>query len=94
MVVLKIAFHHIFYHGTGPIVVLTTSTRVANQCFGVLKGCDAVVVPSLEDLEKEVSNVMTNLVKEGKVSLGDPIVVVQGTNQLAGSTNTMRIQYA
>ena len=77
-----------------PIVVLTTSERVANQCFGVLKGCDAVVLPSLEHTEAAVSQAIEQLTKDGKTSPGDPIVVVQGTNPIAGSTNTMRIQYA
>ncbi len=73
---------------------MTTSQRVANQCFGVLRGCDAVVVESLVELDIAVNQTISNLVKEGKASIGDPIVVVQGTNPIAGSTNTMRIQYA
>ena len=77
-----------------PVVVLTTSERVANQSFGVLKGCDAALVPSLEHLEAIVTKTIANLIKDGKASPGDPIVVVQGTNAIAGSTNTMRIQYA
>jgi len=77
-----------------PIIVLTTSERVANQCYGVLKGCDAVVVESLVDLEDAVNHEISNLVKEGRACVGDPIVVVQGTNPIAGATNTMRIQYA
>lgn len=78
----------------GPVVVLTTSERVACQSFGVLKGCDAVVVPTLEHLETVVTQTINKLVKDGKASPGNPIVVVQGTNAIAGSTNTMRIQYA
>ena len=53
-----------------------------------------MLLPSLEDLESAVTQEITSLVKEGKASIGDPIVVVQGTNPIAGSTNTMRIQYA
>ena len=78
----------------GPVVVLTTSERVANQCFGVLKGCNVVVLPSLEKTSEVVSETIASFVKEGKASAGDPIVVVQGTNPIAGATNTMRIQYA
>ena len=46
------------------------------------------------ELDVAVDQTISDLVKEGKANPGDPIVVVQGTNPIAGSTNTMRIQYA
>jgi pyruvate kinase len=84
----------LFSHQSGPIIVITTSERVANQCYGVLKGCDARIVESVVELDVAVNQTISDLVKEGKANVGDPIVVVQGTNPIAGSTNTMRIQYA
>jgi pyruvate kinase len=77
-----------------PVTVLTTSERVARQCYGILKGCDAVVLPSLEFTEDMVSQTIESFVKQGKANAGEPIVVVHGSNPKVGATNTMRIQYA
>ena len=74
--------------------VLTTSDRVARQCFGVLKGCDALVLPSLDATAELVTQTIEGLTRSGKARAGEPIVVVQGTNPKQGETNTMRIQYA
>jgi len=77
-----------------PIVVLTTSGTVARQCFGVLKGCQSRILPSLDDTDDVVNNTIESFKKKGKVHVGDPIVVVHGTSSRVGATNTMRIQYA
>lgn len=77
-----------------PIFVLTTSERVARQCYGVLKGCDAVVLPSLQQTDQIVTQTITELVAYHKAKAGDPIVIVEGSNPVVGATNTMRIQYA
>jgi pyruvate kinase len=77
-----------------PIVVLTTCGTVARQCFGVLKGCQSRILPSLDDTDDVVSNTIESFKKKGKVNVGDPIVVVHGHSSRVGATNTMRIQYA
>jgi pyruvate kinase len=76
------------------VTVLTTSERVARQCYGVLKGCDAVVMPSLEHVEHIISAIIEDMKHSGKAKSGTPIVIVQGMNPVQGATNTMRIQYA
>ena len=75
------------------VTVLTTSEQVARQCYGILKGCDAVVMPSLELQDQVINAVTTDLARTGKAQPGTPVVVVQGQNPVAGATNIMRIQY-
>mmetsp|Transcript_5204 Transcript_5204/g.8217 ORF Transcript_5204/g.8217 Transcript_5204/m.8217 type:complete len:258 (+) Transcript_5204:2-775(+) len=75
------------------VTVLTTSERVARQCYGVLKGCDAVVMPSLESQDAVIDAVIEDMKASGKTIPGLPVVIVQGTNPVEGATNTMRIQY-
>ena len=77
-----------------PVTVLTTSDRVARQCFGVLKGCVTRVLPSLEATDKIVNEVIEEFKRLGEAKTGDPIVVVHGHSARVGATNTMRIQYA
>jgi pyruvate kinase len=77
-----------------PITVLTTSGCVARQCYGVLKGCDAKVLPSLEATDNIVQETIQGFLKDGIASPGDAIVVVHGTSARVGATNVMRIQYA
>ena len=74
--------------------VLTTSERAARQSYGVFKGCDAIVLPSLQATENVVNETIESFTRSGKARAGDPIVVVHGTNPITGGTNTMRIQYA
>lgn len=77
-----------------PVTVLTTRPQVARQCYGYLKGCEAVVLPSLGHADNAVTEAIERFKAKGLVKAGDAIVVVQGQNELVGSTNTMRIQYA
>jgi len=77
-----------------PITVLTTSEKVARQTHGVLKGCKAMVLPSLDATESLITYVIDTFTKEGVASKGEPIVVVHGTSARVGATNIMRIQYA
>eukprot|EP00339_Tiarina_fusa_P004866 CAMPEP_0117034058 /NCGR_PEP_ID=MMETSP0472-20121206/24283_1 /TAXON_ID=693140 ORGANISM="Tiarina fusus, Strain LIS" /NCGR_SAMPLE_ID=MMETSP0472 /ASSEMBLY_ACC=CAM_ASM_000603 /LENGTH=510 /DNA_ID=CAMNT_0004743137 /DNA_START=74 /DNA_END=1606 /DNA_ORIENTATION=+ len=76
------------------VTVLTSSERVARQCYGVMKGTEAIVLPSLENSDAIVSDTIEQLKKRGVASAGDAIVIVHGTMAKAGDTNTMRIQYA
>jgi pyruvate kinase len=76
------------------VTVLTTSERVARQCFGVLKGCEALVLPSLEATDMVVTETINGFRTRGLAKPGEPIVIVHGTNAKVGATNTMRIQYA
>jgi pyruvate kinase len=77
-----------------PVTVLTTSGAVARQCYGVLKGCDAILLPSLEATEQIVNETIEGFKKSGIATAGDAIVVVHGTSARVGATNVMRIQYA
>jgi pyruvate kinase len=75
------------------VIVLTTELHTATQSFGVLKGCTAKVLSSIEDTDSIISETMADMVKNGLASAGDPIVVVHGAKAKKGSTNTMKIEY-
>lgn len=77
-----------------PIMVLTTNEQVARQCYGVLKGCRSIVLPSLKETDAAVTQTIEGFKCDGVVKAGDAIVVVQGFSDAVGATNTMRIQYA
>jgi len=77
-----------------PIIVLTTQEQTARQTYGVLKGCKAFVLPSLDATDEVVTEVIRRMVVKGACCSGDPIVVVHGTSARVGATNIMRMQYA
>jgi pyruvate kinase len=77
-----------------PITVLTSSTRVARQCNGVLKACKAKVLTDMADTDYAVKETIADFKKSGVAKSGDPIVIVYGSSAGVGSTNTMRIEYA
>lgn len=77
-----------------PVTVLTTSATTARQCYGVLKGCDARLLPSLDETDDIVFATIETFKKNGLARVGDPIVVVHGHTARIGATNIMRIQYA
>ena len=76
------------------VSVLTTSERVARQCYGVMKGCEATVLSSLDETDKVVTDTIESFRNRGLANAGEAIVVVHGSNAKVGATNTMRIQYA
>lgn len=76
------------------VVVLTTEPHTARVCNGVLKGCTAKVLKSINDTESILSETIQEFTTNGIARAGDPIVIVHGTTALKGSTNTMKIQYA
>ena len=76
------------------VSVLTTSERVARQCYGVMKGCEATVLASLDETDKVVTDTIESFRNRGLAKAGEAIVVVHGSNAKVGATNTMRIQYA
>ena len=75
------------------VIVLTTESHTACQSYGVLKGCTAKLLPSIEDTEKIISETMIDLVSSGIAASGEPVVVVHGAQAKKGSTNTMKIEY-
>jgi pyruvate kinase len=77
-----------------PIIVLTLTDRVARQCCGVLRGCSAQVLASMKDMDSAINTTIQDLVKGGKASAGDAVVVITGTIAQVGATNLMRVQYA
>jgi len=77
------------------IYVLTTSDTVARQCQGVLKGVKyAKILPCLADTDGVIQSTVSDLVENGTVSKGEPIVIVHGHRAQVGATNTMKIIYA
>jgi pyruvate kinase len=76
------------------VVVLTTSATVARQCYGVLKGCRAILLDSIEDTEAIISETIADFRKTGVAKSGEPVVIVHGAIAQKGSTNTMKIEYA
>jgi len=76
------------------VVVLTTSATVARQCYGVLKGCKAVLLDSIEDTDAIIAKTIADFQKTGVAKSGEPIVIVHGAIAQKGSTNTMKIEYA
>jgi len=76
------------------VTVLTTSEQVARQCFGVLKGCRALVLPSLAVTDDLINSTVSHIRDKGIAKAGDPVVVVHGTKTLVGGTNVMRIIHA
>jgi len=76
-----------------PVAVLTPSARVARQCFGTMKGCYAYVVDSLEDTEKLNEEVMRECRVAGIAKVGDPVVIICGTNYGKGTTNQVKVEY-
>ena len=77
-----------------PIKVLTTSERVANQCYGILKGCDATVLDTLEETDKKITQAIDGFRTSGLLNSGEPVVIVHGSHAREGATNTMLILYA
>ncbi|VEU38272.1 unnamed protein product [Pseudo-nitzschia multistriata] len=77
-----------------PVTVLTTSEQVARQTFGYMKGCKAIVIPSVEETDASVNSCIAGFKSAGICKEGDAVVIVHGKTKIVGSTNTMRIQYA
>eukprot|EP00560_Eucampia_antarctica_P001958 CAMPEP_0197832080 /NCGR_PEP_ID=MMETSP1437-20131217/13206_1 /TAXON_ID=49252 ORGANISM="Eucampia antarctica, Strain CCMP1452" /NCGR_SAMPLE_ID=MMETSP1437 /ASSEMBLY_ACC=CAM_ASM_001096 /LENGTH=550 /DNA_ID=CAMNT_0043435265 /DNA_START=33 /DNA_END=1685 /DNA_ORIENTATION=- len=75
-----------------PIAVLTPSASVARQSFGLLKGCFAFKVDSLEDTDNLVEECITEIRKAGVAREGDAIVVVSGTTYGMGATNQVKVE--
>merc|ERR1740130_1662965 len=76
------------------VTVLTTCPQVARQAYGYMKGCKSVLIPSVEVTDVSVNSCIEGYTTAGVLKAGDAVVIVQGSNKIVGSTNTMRIQYA
>jgi len=76
-----------------PIAVLTPSASVARQSFGLLKGCFAFQVDSLEDTGALVEECVNEIRKANVAKEGDAIVVVSGTTYGMGATNQIKVEY-
>jgi len=77
-----------------PIMVLTSCSSTARQCYGVLKGCRSRLLKSLEDANTLVGDTIEDFSREGICHPGDAVVVVHGGTTQKGATNTMKIEYA
>lgn len=76
-----------------PIAVLTPSESVARQSFGLLKGCFAFQVDSLEDTDALVEECVNECRAVGVAKEGDSIVVISGTTYGMGATNQIKVEY-
>ncbi|KAL7512400.1 hypothetical protein ACHAXN_009275 [Cyclotella atomus] len=76
-----------------PICVLTPSERVARQAFGLMKGCYAYVVDSLEDTDKLDKEVMRECRVANIAKAGDPVVIVCGETFGTGATNQIKVEF-
>jgi pyruvate kinase len=76
-----------------PVAVLTPNAQVARQTFGLLKGCYAYVVDSLEDTDKLNEEVMRECRIAGIAKAGDAVVIVCGTTFGSGATNQIKVEY-
>jgi len=76
-----------------PVIVVSTCEQVARQCFGSLKGCTAHTVATMDLSGDVVSDIIANMKAAGKLSSGDPIVIIHGAVAKKGATNTMKIEY-
>jgi pyruvate kinase len=77
-----------------PVHVLTTCETVARQCNGILKGTDSRLLPCLAETDAVIKKTVTQLLESGDVKSGEPIVIVHGSTNKSGATNTMKIIYA
>uniref|UniRef100_A0A7S3QFU9 Pyruvate kinase n=1 Tax=Chaetoceros debilis TaxID=122233 RepID=A0A7S3QFU9_9STRA len=75
------------------VIVLTTEKQTAAQTYGVLKGCTCKILPSLEDEDKIIAELLQDMKKDGLANAGEPVVVVHGSVAKEGSTNTMKVDY-
>lgn len=76
------------------VTVLTTKPHTARYCNGILKGCTAKILPCINDTDSILAETVAEFRTSGLAAAGSPIVVVHGTTDLKGSTNTMKIMYA
>lgn len=81
------------YRPQMPIAVLTPSYSVARQVNGIIKGCGAFVVKSLEDTTSIVTEVCNEISQTGFAREGDPFVVVCGTHHGMGATDQVKVDY-
>jgi len=77
-----------------PVYVLTTSATTARQCNGVLKGTESTLLPCLAETDAVIAKTVKSLLSSGSVKSGEPIVIVHGSTNKSGATNTMKIIYA
>jgi len=76
-----------------PIAVITPSQSVARQCSGIMRGCETVVVKSLEDTTALIKDVSNEISAKGIAGDGDPFVVVCGTHHGMGATDQIKVEY-
>jgi len=76
------------------VTVLTTIPHTARLCNGLFKGCTSKVLKSIDDTNTILEETVAEFTKSGVTQAGNPVVVVHGTSELKGSTNTMKIMYA
>merc|ERR1711862_484274 len=77
-----------------PVSVLTPSATAARQCNGVLKGTESTLLPCLAETDAVIAKTVKSLLSSGSVKSGEPIVIVHGSTNKSGATNTMKIIYA
>jgi pyruvate kinase len=74
------------------VVCLTTDPSIARQSAGVLLGCKAFLVPSLENNEALASQVATQAILAGMAIEGDLMIVVYGKSYGKGANDHIRVE--
>jgi pyruvate kinase len=76
----------------GHVVCLTPNSTVARQSSGVLQGCHAFLVDSLEDSGALAIEVMIEAIKAGVAKEGDLMVIVAGNTFGHGAADQIRVE--
>jgi len=81
------------YKPNVPVIVMTPSQQVANQCQGYMKNMRCVVVPSLESTSDALlTKALEDTKAAGITKAGDMVVAIYGdSGYQTGSTNTLRV---
>lgn len=80
------------FRPAGHVICLTSNASVARQSSGVLSGCRAFVVDSLEDSQALAKQVSAQAVKAGIAKEGDLMVVVAGKTFGSGANDHVRVE--
>jgi pyruvate kinase len=80
------------FRPAGHVICLTPNESVARQSGGVLTGCHAFLVDSLEDSHSLAVDVSIEAIKAGIAKEGDLMVVVAGKTFGQGSNDQIRVE--
>ena len=80
------------YKPAVPILVITSSAKVAAQCTGFLKNCRAKVIDSMQNTQSIIRDALGEAKTTGLGKSGDCAIAIYGDKDgSSGSTNTLHI---